>query len=178
MENIFILSGCLIPSLYLAYTDARYYLLKNYVTFPIFFIGIIYAIYFSSDFKMNLLGAGLVFVIYFFMYLMGGLGAGDVKLITGLGMWFSFPNIIYIVIISSLLGVLFGVYKLHKYNLLAKRLVPFFKGLYFRVVYGVKGVMVMEKLGDENKTKQEAIPFGTFMVIGAWIVFFMPYIFS
>lgn len=164
-----ILIGCLIPSVYSAITDALKRDLHDYITIPILAAGIAYSVY--SHAWTNIITAIIVFAVLFWMALKGGIAGGDVKFITAIAVWFGYPNILYILLLGSLSAASFGCFKLHKMGLLQKRIGSFFRGVYLRVMFGVKGVMPENKLPGNDEMSEEAIPFGPFFVIAAWVVY-------
>ena len=157
------------PGSILAYTDAKYRMLYNKITIPLFFLGLMYSIW-QGNIKSALLGSGIAFGIMFICALMGGISGGDVKLAAGLGIWFGYPNVIYIIIISCFIGFIWGSIKLYKQGVFKQRMSIFFKGLYLRIVYGNKGAIVLPKLPEEG-VPEDSIPYGTFMVLAAWLIF-------
>lgn len=162
--------GCLVPSLYSAYTDATKRYLYDYITIPMFLAGFVYSIYTSN--WTNIITALVVFAIFMAFALKGGIAGGDVKFTTALAIWFGYPSIIYLIAIASILAFIFGTFMLLKKGLFAKRMVPFFKGIYYRFVYGVN-VIPENKLPENEEISDEAVPFGTFLVIGAWVVYLL-----
>ncbi len=160
--------GCLVPSLYSAYTDATKRYLYDFITIPVFLAGLIYSIYTSN--WINIITSVVVFTIFMVFALKGGIAGGDVKFTTALAIWFGFPSIIYLIAIASMLAFVFGSILLFKKGLFAKRMVPFFKGIYYRFMYGVN-VIPENKLPENEEISDEAVPFGTFLVIAAWLVY-------
>ena len=57
----------------------------------------------------SLLGLLFGFGILFLFYLMGGMGAGDVKLMAAIGAWLGMPLTFYVFVASSLAGGLYAV---------------------------------------------------------------------
>ena len=158
------------PSVYSAYTDATKRNLYDYITIPIFLSGLIYSIYTTN--WTNIIAAVVVFAVFMAFALKGGIAGGDVKFTTALAIWFGYPSIVYLIIIASVLAFVFGSFMLLKKGLFAKRMVPFFKGIYYRFIYGVN-VIPENKLPENEEISDEAVPFGTFLVIGAWLVYLL-----
>lgn len=71
-----------------------------------------------------------------------------------------------------MLAFVFGSIMLFKKGLFAKRMAPFFKGIYYRFMYGVN-VIPENKLPENEEISDEAVPFGTFLVVGAWLVYLL-----
>lgn len=172
MVNIFFLLGCLIPATICGHTDLKTGLIYNKVTLPMILAGIGYSIY-TSRLPDALLGLVIGFFILLICALMGGIGGGDVKLAAGLGVWFGF-NVVWVLLVGSILCIIWGGYKLCKQGQLKTRVSIFFKGLFYRFIYGMKGALILPKLPDESEpVPDEVIPYGTCLALASWIVFFV-----
>ncbi|MCK5879166.1 MAG: prepilin peptidase, partial [Holophagae bacterium] len=69
-----------------AVTDILYGKIYNKITYPVILLGVILAIF--SGFmvlKASLVGLLVGFLLYFLVFMMGGFGGGDVKLMTAIG---------------------------------------------------------------------------------------------
>jgi Flp pilus assembly protein protease CpaA len=82
---IVVLSCALVASI----TDVSKFKVYNVLTIPCFFSGLVYGLGTggSSGLLMALFGALLGLTILLIPYLMGGLGAGDVKFVMAIGTW-------------------------------------------------------------------------------------------
>lgn len=87
-----------------AVTDLRWYRIKNRLTYPLFAFGLLYfGIVAGWDgLKFSLIGSLIGFFPMLLLFLSGGFGAGDVKLIGGLGAWLGPLITIRILLISWL----------------------------------------------------------------------------
>lgn len=92
-------------------TDLRSFRIPNYITIPLFFAGILFHCL-SPD------GQGAVFALWGAMvglgcllafYVLGGIGAGDVKLLAASGAWVGAPAVLVIALVAALLA---GAYAL------------------------------------------------------------------
>ena len=100
--SVFILTFCIATS----YTDTWMHRIPNFMTFPMAALGILFhlVMYFSGKYEMfaggspifgetgmnpawSLAGLVVCFLFLFIPWLMGGAGAGDVKLLAALGAW-------------------------------------------------------------------------------------------
>lgn len=160
-----ILIGCLIPSIYSAITDALNRYLYDYITIPIFIAGLGYAIYTQS--WENIFYTLIIFAVFYLMAVKGGIAGGDVKFVTALTIWFGY-SILYILLLASITGAIFGAYKLYKQNILRNRII----GMFNSIRYGTE----LPKLPVNDEVVEEAVPFGTFLVISAWVVYLSQYI--
>lgn len=167
-----LLAWCLIPGIYLAYTDWKKRLLYDYVTIPMFIIGLFFSIFIFKNPTTALLGFAVAFGMMFLMALRGGVGGGDVKLSGALGIWFGFPDILYVLLIGSLLSFIYGSYVLIKKGKWKEKMQPFFTSVMIKLLYDKSGKIYTEKLPEEG-IAENAVPFGTFLIIGAWIWFLL-----
>lgn len=143
--------------------------LYDYITIPIFLLGLGYSIY-AGTWTNTVPIALIVFVVLFVMALKGGIAGGDVKFATALAVWFGYPLIIYVLGLGAFLGFLWGLALMIKNGTLKNRMVPFIRGMYMKFAYRVNAMPVME-LPDETEEPGDAVPYGTFMVIAAWVIF-------
>jgi len=170
MENLIFILGCLVPVTFCGYTDIKTGLIYNKVTLPLILAGIAFAIY-ASRLPDALLGLAIGFLILLICALMGGVGGGDVKLAAALGAWYGF-NVVWVLLVGSLFSVVWGGYKLAKKGQLKRRMSIFFKGIFYRFVYGMKGTLILPELPDEDKpVPDEVIPYGTCLALASWVVF-------
>ncbi|WP_353928505.1 A24 family peptidase [Desulfofundulus kuznetsovii] len=170
--NLAFVAGCLLPSVYIAYTDARSHMIYDRATFPILLAGLVNALH-SDTLPDALLGSAFAFALLFICAALGGAGGGDVKYAAGLGMWFGFLNVQYVLLIATAMGVVWGMVKLAWAGRLKSWAKTFLTGLFMRVFYGVKGAIPLRKLPDNPgaPVPPEAVPFGTCLAVGSWVVF-------
>lgn len=96
-------------------TDLWKFKVHNLLTLPLLASGLAYHGLLegvadgAGGLTYSLAGAAFGFAILFVPYLMGGMGAGDVKLMAGLGAWLGMPATLYVFIAS---GLATGVYAL------------------------------------------------------------------
>jgi len=172
MDKIIFLLGCLIPVTVCGYTDFKTGYIYNKVTLPMILAGICYSIY-ASQLKEALLGLALGFLILLICALMGGVGGGDVKLAAALGAWFG-TDVLWVLLLGSFFCIIWGGYKLFKKGQLKKRAFVFFKGLFCRCIYGMKGALILPKLPEEDEpVPDDVIPYGTCLALASWIIFFI-----
>ncbi len=122
----------------------------------------------------SLIGFAIGFGIMFFGFCLGQTAGGDVKLAGAIGVWLG-TGIILATFIASLIGLAWSFIRLYKAGLLKTRIIHFFKGIFFTLVYGMKGAISISKLPEDENTPlpPDAVPFGTCLAIGAWITFIL-----
>jgi len=171
-KDIFLLAGCLIPCVFLIYTDFKYYRLPDKITYLIILAGLLAAVY-NNTLYSSLMGALFGFGVLLLMGMFSlavngtsGVGGGDINLAAGLGMWFGFvPNltggIALLLVISGTAGAIFG---LARSKAARKMFAPFFRGLFLWKFAGIKAVPKLE----EQEVPAHAVPYGVFMAATAW----------
>ena len=87
-------------------TDVRHHRIPNWLTIPMMLLGLILnGLFYGLDgFFMSLKGLALGFALLFFVYLLGGMGGGDVKLLAAVGALLG-PRMVFIAFIwTALVG--------------------------------------------------------------------------
>ena len=89
-----------------AFFDLRYQKIPNWMTFPFTLTGIFtsWLFYGSSGLQFSLLGLITGFFLLFFFYLLGGMGAGDVKLLSAVGSLLGPRLVFYAFVWTALVG--------------------------------------------------------------------------
>ena len=89
-----------------SFWDLRTRRIPNKLTLPAFFLGLIYQVVFNGWGRPGLADAGLAFVFgfgtLFVLWLVGGGGGGDVKLMGALSVWLGFHMTFWVLVISTL----------------------------------------------------------------------------
>src|SRR5262245_16625871 len=110
VPSLTVVAIVLAASLVAAVTDLWKFRVLNVVTLPVLLTGLVYHTVagaisdagWTAGFLNSLLGALFGFGILFAFYVMGGMGAGDVKLMAALGAWLGMLLTLYVFIASSL----------------------------------------------------------------------------
>lgn len=91
-----------------AVTDVRRFRIYNMLTIPLLLVGLLYHAFMGAEsFVMSGLGVLMGCMLLLPLYLAGGMGAGDVKLMAGLGAWLGPVVILKVLLVSCLIN---GVY--------------------------------------------------------------------
>ncbi|MFT4416833.1 prepilin peptidase [Fredinandcohnia humi] len=153
MINVILFSALLISFI----TDVRERKIYNVITFPTMLIGLIFHTItggwdgFLYSFLGLLVGIGLLFI----PYLLGGMGAGDVKLLGAIGALkgtlFVFQAFIVISIVGGLIAIVILLSK--------KEFGFFFKKIMFTMKFRTLD-------GIEKEDMHHAFPYGVAIVIG------------
>jgi prepilin peptidase CpaA len=91
-----------------AVTDVWKFRVYNVLTLPLLTSGLLYHVY-NADFADSLLGLLFGFVALIPLYIVGGMGGGDVKLMAAVGAWLGIAPTFYVFIASALAA---GMYAL------------------------------------------------------------------
>ena len=118
------------------FTDLKYFLILDKISLPIGYLGLIISFIKLSPFDVGfiesiiggLAGYLLIFLIRFF-YLkirkIEGMGLGDAKLFFLIGAWFGYKSIFYILLFSSLIGSIIGIFIILKFKKQANYQLPY-----------------------------------------------------
>jgi prepilin peptidase CpaA len=87
-------------------TDLRYRKIPNSLVFPFMGLGLVVACWAHSwhGLGQSLEGFGLGVLIYGVLFMMGGMGMGDVKLVAAVGIWIGPMQLLTAMIITGLAG--------------------------------------------------------------------------
>ena len=164
-----LLAGCLLPSLVLAYTDAKRGVLPDKITYAIFLAGLVDALHRGMP-AGAAAGTLLAFAVTFVPFCLGASGGGDVKYASGLGLWFGFWGTFYLILVASLLGVTWGLVRLWRGGRLREWAQAFARGVYLWAGFGVKEAFVV--------SRADTVPFGTCLAAAGWLVWLATKIYS
>ena len=101
----------LIAGLLAAITDVWKFKVYNVITVPLVVSGLgYYAVVGGlSPFLGSVYGLLFGFGILIIPYLMGAVGAGDVKFLAGIGCWLGLPNTLVVVVVGCLASGMYGI---------------------------------------------------------------------
>jgi prepilin peptidase CpaA len=159
-----------------AATDLWKYRVYNILTIPLFFSGLIF--HAASGGRMGLsdafLGALFGFAVLIIPYGLGLMGAGDVKLMAGLGAWLGLQSTIHVFVASALIAGAYAIVlilrrgKLRESWLTMKLI--FYRMALLGVHFGREDLV--ENLTVDNEHRLRVIPFGAMVplgIIGAYV---------
>lgn len=88
-----------------ALLDIKYRKIPNWLTFPAMLTGVILNLIFNfENWRLSLLGLFIGFLILVIPFILGGIGAGDVKLLMALGAFLGVKKIISVGLCSGIAG--------------------------------------------------------------------------
>ncbi|GEN45081.1 A24 family peptidase [Alkalibacillus haloalkaliphilus] len=144
-------------------TDILSRKILNIITFPAMLLGIGYHTYINGleGLTFSLIGLLVGFTILLIPFLLGGIGAGDVKLMAAIGALMGAQFVFYAFLLTALIGGIISIFLMLK----NRTLFPFFKRIYFKLIY-------KQQLATEPRKKHISIPYGVPIVLGTFIVMF------
>ncbi|NIL95813.1 MAG: hypothetical protein GTO53_01125 [Planctomycetales bacterium] len=153
-----------------AATDLWKYRVYNVLTIPLFFSGLIYhaIVGGGAGYVDAFLGALFGFGVLIVPYGLGLMGAGDVKLMAGLGAWLGLPSTIHVFVASALIAGLYAIIlillrgKLRESWLTIKLI--FYRLALLGVHFGREDLV--ENLTVDRERRLRVIPFGAMVPLG------------
>lgn len=151
-----------------AITDYFYRKIPNLITFPLIIISLSYQIY-LGNWKMSLIGFSVAFLIGFIGFAVSHLGAGDVKLMAGIGAAMGIYDFIDILLIATIVGLMYGLinflYKSYKDKSLHDKWIKFKIGFLNFNILGKDSIVAFFK-----RNEKYPVPFGTCLAVGLIMV--------
>jgi len=150
------------------FTDWREHKIYNKMLVPAFFTALLLHTFQGgiSGLTNSLMGAALGFALLLLPYLMGGMGAGDVKLLVVIGAFggalFVFTSFLY----GAIIGGIISVFLLTRRKALGNTLKHFL--LFLSILQRPDLSEVM------NDASQEKFPYGIAIALGTLIALFLP----
>ncbi|HBV86972.1 MAG TPA: peptidase A24 [Desulfosporosinus sp.] len=152
-----------------AFTDWREHKIYNKLLLPAFTIALLLNTLQDgvSGLTSSLLGAVMGFALLLIPYLMGGMGAGDVKLLAVIGAFGGIMFVLTSFLYGAVIGGVISLYLLVRRQTLGNTLKYFL--LFFLILRKPQ-----QFSNAINNTNKEKFPYGIAIVIGTFIAFFLP----
>ncbi len=161
-----------------AVIDGKELRVPNWLTFPFFFAGVIYstAVFGLGGFQWSLGGAVVGLLLLLPLYSIGGMGAGDVKLLAGVGSWMfvmqeaagtliNTPTAMFQSFgLSAVIGAIMAVIMVIMRRDWAKHQAQFFGIL--NEIGSVKDPTKLSEIAAERKSRMLLLPYGIPIAIG------------
>lgn len=150
------------------YTDWCEHKIYNRLLVPAFLIAILLHTFQGgfSGLTTSLMGASVGFVLLLLPYLMGGMGAGDVKLLAVIGAFggasFVFTSFLYSAVIGGLISTF----------LLARRKALGFTLKQLLLLISMPGKL--QNVRTANDARREKFPYGIAIALGTLLTLFIP----
>jgi len=136
--------------------DYKNRIIPNYLNGLILLSGLIFQII-IGNIKLGILGFIVGFGFGLLLYLTKGFGAGDAKLMAGIGMWVGVENLFVILIFSVIVGFLWLIAVRIQKGVFLKKIRLFLQDLFLIKVKGIKNLFFRSN---------ELIPFGSCLAVG------------
>ena len=164
--NLLVLLISIVISLIALYTDLKEHKIYNQLTFSAMILGVLCNL--AIDYRLwylPLFGILLGFVILFIPFSLGGIGAGDVKLLMALGAFLGAKAIIWITLFAAIAGGIISagaIIKRHGLN----------SGLYriYLIFTSIWNQANRQQVKNLETTEKIYIPYGLAIFIGLIIV--------
>ncbi len=112
-SDLYMALGSVMVGTVAAYWDIKYRKIPNWLTFPAMLLGVILNLTFNyRTWYFSLLGLLVGFLFFLLPFILGGIGAGDVKLLMALGAFLGMKPIILVGLCSGIAGGLLSLLEL------------------------------------------------------------------
>ncbi len=138
----------------------------NWVTYPFIISGWIYAFaaFGWEGLGWSLLGTVVGLLLLLPAYAIGGMGAGDVKLLAGVGAWILIQNTVNSFCVSAVVGALMAVAMVVARRAWKKHQDQFW--LILNEIMVIKNPERLEEIAAERKSRMLLLPYGIPIAIG------------
>ncbi len=94
-----------------AVTDVRAFRVPNKITYPFVLVGLAYHGLTGGleGLGVSLLGMAVGFAVLLFLHILGAVGAGDVKLMAGVGAWLGATSAIYLFAVAAVATAVYSI---------------------------------------------------------------------
>ena len=139
----------------------------NWITFPMILCGWAYSFAMGgfAGLGFSLLGTAVGLALLYVLYAVGGMGAGDVKLLAGIGAWVYTEHVLNIFIATTIVGAIMAVIMVawsgrwtHHYRQFKMIIAEWFR---------VRNADALYEIAAERKPRMLLLPYGIPMTIAA-----------
>ncbi len=103
-------------------------------------------------------------------FIIGGLGAGDVKMLGTIGAFMGYALVVDVLVVSALIGGIYALLMMIKERGVIRRLVLLFTGFALFTLTGK--AIYLRNLQDEKREKA-AVPYGAALALGVIVIYVM-----
>ena len=153
-----------------AWVDGKELKVLNWITFPMVLSGLVYSAVIGDGISAGLLGMCCGLLCLLPLYSVGGMGAGDVKLMAGIGAWVGWEITFYSFCVSVIVGAIMAVIMVASRGAWKKHYEQFLMILSEWSV--IKNPYELSKIAAERKPTMFLLPYGIPICIGT-IGYFM-----
>lgn len=161
-----------------AVIDGRQLRVPNWLTYHFAAAGLLYAAWMggSSGFSWSLAGAGVGLLTLLPLYAIGGMGAGDVKLMAGMGAWIGPIHTFWAFVGTAIAGGLIAVAMVVASGELIKHL-AMFQTIGHEIISVRDPVMLAERAAERKKSMM-LLPYAIPIAVGSISYFVMMRLYS
>jgi prepilin peptidase CpaA len=155
-----------------AYIDGKELRVPNWITFPMVFSGLIFNAYMTgwSGLGLGLVGMCVGLLCLLPLYAVGGMGAGDVKLMAGIGAWLGWRITMYSFVATVVVGAVMAVVMVWYKKSFVKHY-----GNFLTIVsewLTIRDPRELSRIAAERKPTMFLLPYGIPICIGSIGYFF------
>ena len=149
-----------------AWIDGRELRVPNWLTFSFIITGWIYStVTFGwAGLGWSLLGTAVGLLLLLPAYAIGGMGAGDVKLLAGVGAWMYSTHTFYAFVWTTVIGALMALGMVLYHKSMAKHSAQFMSIL--REIMTIRDPNQLSEIAAERKPSMMLLPYGIPMAVG------------
>jgi prepilin peptidase CpaA len=150
-----------------AWIDGRQLRVPNWLTFPLVLSGVVYSTWVGgwSGLGGSVLGTAVGLACLLPLYAVGGMGAGDVKLMGGVGAWLGWKVTFYAFCVSTIVGAVIAVAMIAYRRAFRKHYENF---LAIAIEWmTVKNPRELARIAAERKSQMFLLPYGIPICIGS-----------
>ena len=150
-----------------AYIDGRELRVPNWLTFPMVLSGLVYCSCIGGvdGFLSGLAGMSVGLLCLLPLYAVGGMGAGDVKLMAGIGAWLGWQVTLYAFCVSTVVGAAMAIVMVWKQGSFQKHYVNFM--VILSEWMQVRDPAELSKIAAERKPSMLLLPYGIPICVGS-----------
>lgn len=150
-----------------AWIDGKQLRVPNWITFPMVLAGLAYNTWTGgwSGLGAGLLGMTVGLLCLLPLYSVGGMGAGDVKLMAGVGAWLGWHATLYAFGVSTVVGAAMALLMVVKRDAFAKHYANLL--VILSEWREVKNPQELSRLAAERKPRMLLLPYGIPICIGS-----------
>jgi prepilin peptidase CpaA len=149
----------------------------NWVTFPMVISGWVYSVAFAHTLGMtwyeglgwSLFGTVVGLALLMPAYAIGGMGAGDVKLLAGVGAWMHGQHTFYAFCLSAIFGAVLAVAMVLARKAWKKHYAQFW--MIFGEIMTIRDPEQLSTIAAERKSSMLLLPYGIPIAIGTIVYF-------
>lgn len=156
-----------ITLIWAAWIDGKELRVPNWMTFPMVLSGLIYCTWTDGLSGLGFGLAGMVCGLLTLMplYAVGGMGAGDVKLMAGIGAWLGWKTTLYAFCVSTIVGAVMAIIMVLYRRSFTKHYANFL--MILNEWMQVKKPTELSRIAAERKPSMLLLPYGIPICIGS-----------